>query len=376
MEMKIPFQKLLAAGVLMLAALLILNSFFVFSFGKSLNTKIDEAEELARPAKIEIIKIGSSCEGCFDADAVIGALKNSGLEITGEKSLSRNSQETLSMIKKYDIDKLPAIVLTGEIDKNPISGFKKVDDALIFDAITPPYEEAATRKVIGEVSTIIIKDDACKACRDLSLMVQSLRQNGVFIGKEKALDSSGTEAKGLIGKYNLTKVPALLVSKDIEAYAGIVQSISNLKSKDGSYYIIESQAPYIEAESGKLRGMAKLILLNDSSCPECYDVGIHKSALKGLGVSTEEERVMDANSAEGKQLISKYSIKNAPTLILSGDLKVYEGLNGVWDQVGTIEADGTYVFREMSAIGKVKYRDLSSNEIKDSQPSSDSATQG
>ena len=377
MEMKIPFQKVLAAGLVLLVAIVILNSFFVFSLGKSLNVKLAEAKELAMPAKIEIIKLESSCTGCFDADAVIGALKNSGIEVSAEKSLPRNSQETLDLIKKYNIGKLPAIVLKGEIDKDTIPGFKKVEDALVFDAITPPYEDTATKKAIGKVSAIIIKDSGCKVCMDLNLMVQNLKQNGVSIDKEKTLDSSGSEAKGLIGKHNITKVPVLLLSSDVGAYEGLAQSIGNMKSKDGSYYIIESQAPYIEAESGKLRGLAKLTLLNDSSCKECYNVDVHKSILARFGVSVEEEKTVDAGSAEGKRLISKYSIKSVPTILLTGDLKVYGAFNSVWKQVGKVEADGAYIFTEISAMGPgISYKDTLTNEVKKVEaPQQESAQQ-
>ncbi len=365
MKISSNLHRLLIPGIFILVAILIFNSFYVLSIEKSLNAKIEEARELSRPAKIEIIKLESSCKECFDADAVISTLKQPGLEITGEKSLSSNSQDALKLIKKYGIEKLPNIVLTGEINKTTIQDFKQVNDALIFDAVLPPYEDAATKKIIGKVSGTIIKDASCKVCTDYNLAVQSLKQNGVFFGKEEEIDSTGAEAKELIGKFAIKKLPVLLLSNDIDAYPEISQSLIQLKSKDGTYYVIESQAPYVEAESGKLRGWAKLILLNDSSCSECYNVEIHKSVLARFGIAIEDEMQIDVNSAEGKQLIKKYGIKNVPTIVLTGDLKIYEGFNNVWKQVGTTETDGAYVFREISAMGTgMVYKDLSTNEIK------------
>src|SRR3989338_8441832 len=188
MKISSSLHRLLAIGVFILLALLILNSFFVYSIEKSLNLKIAEARELARPAKIEIIKLESSCKDCFDADAVIGILKQSGLEVTGEKSLSRNSQDALKLIKKYKIEKLPNVILLGEINKTAIQNFKNEGDALVFDGILPPYEDAATKKIIGKVLGTIIKDASCKVCIDYNLAIQNLKRNGVFFGKEEELD--------------------------------------------------------------------------------------------------------------------------------------------------------------------------------------------
>ncbi|MDP3766135.1 MAG: hypothetical protein Q8R04_06500, partial [Nanoarchaeota archaeon] len=229
--MKQNLHKLLAVGIYVLLALLILNSFFVYSLEKSLNAKIAEAKEFARPAKIEIIKLGSSCKDCFDADVVIGTLKQSGLEITGEKSFFRNSQDALKLIKKYKIEKLPSIILKGEINKTAIQDFKQVDDALVFDAVLPPYEDAATKKIMGKVSSVIIKDASCKVCTDFNLVVNNLKQNGIVFNKEKSLDSSEAEAKELINKFAIKKLPVLLLSNDIDAYPEISQSLSQLKSK-------------------------------------------------------------------------------------------------------------------------------------------------
>ena len=151
-------ERILSSGIFILLGILLLNSFFVFSLGNDLNVKIDEAKELARPAKIEMIKLESSCTDCFNIDEVANALKTSNLEILNEKSLPRNSQEAIRIISKYSIKRLPTILLKGEIDKASIQNFIKADDVLIFDGVAPPYEDAASKKIIGKVSSIIIND--------------------------------------------------------------------------------------------------------------------------------------------------------------------------------------------------------------------------
>ena len=362
----------LTIGIYALLAILLFNSFFVFSFGKSLDAKIDEAKELARPAKIEIIKLESSCSDCFDVDSVIEIIKKSNIEIVKEQSLPRNSKATQEIIDMYGIEKLPTVILKGEINKPTIQNFKKVDDALVFDAVSAPYEDTKTNNVIGNVSSIIIGDKSCDVCIDFNLLINNLKQNGVFIGNEEKLDFSESAAKGLISNFVIEKLPAVLLSEDLDAYPEIAQSIKQSASQKKGYYVLESQAPYVETPSGKLRGLANLTLINDSSCSNCYDVKIHKSVLGRFGIAIGKENQIDIKSTEGKQLISRYNIKNVPTIVLTGDLEVYKNLNDVWKQVGTVETDGAYVFREIAAMGKgVVYKDVSTNEIKGLEPASE-----
>ena len=102
-------------------------------------------------------------------------------------------------------------------------------------------------------------------------------------------------------------------------------------------------------------------MLVDDQCSDCYDVSIHKSALERFGVYLSEEETVDYLSGAGKNLVSKYNIKKIPTIILSKNANVYESLNQAWEQVGTIETDGTYVFRDVESMGN--YNDLDLNEI-------------
>ena len=74
------------------------------------------------------------------------------------------------------------------------------------------------------------------------------------------------------------------------------------------------------------------------------------------------EETFDIKDIKGRQVRVKYDIKNVPTVIITGDLDAYETLKAAWDQVGTIEDDGAYVFRELDVL-QVPYKDLTSGEI-------------
>jgi hypothetical protein len=80
-------------------------------------------------------------------------------------------------------------------------------------------------------------------------------------------------------------------------------------------------------------------------------------------METSDDRTVEVNSAEGKDLIKKYKITAVPTILLSGDLEEYENFQQVWPQVGTVEADGMHVFREPGEKIMGSYKDLKTGKL-------------
>jgi hypothetical protein len=60
-------------------------------------------------------------------------------------------------------------------------------------------------------------------------------------------------------------------------------------------------------------------------------------------------------------LVSKYQIKAVPTMLISGEVGEYKNLTSIWEQVGTVAGDGTYVFTKAELMGT--YKDLSKNKV-------------
>ena len=111
----------------------------------------------------------------------------------------------------------------------------------------------------------------------------------------------------------------------------------------------------------KVKGLVTLTLLDDKSCIECYNVSLHKLVLDRFNMYIEDERMVDITDSEGKYLINKYSITQVPTIILSGEVSEYTALTNIWDQVGTVEEDGSYVFRKLEVMGT--YKDLTADKV-------------
>lgn len=343
--------------------LLLVTAFNIFGISglkSRISYQVEKAAEAAKPAELELIKISSSCLYCFNPDETISKLKGADLKIISEKEFLRSSAEAEELIGKYGIDRLPAVLLRGEIEKVSLQDFNKRQDALVFEGIIPPYENASGGNIIGKVSLIIINDENCGVCTNLTSIIPSLRQNGVFIDKEELLSSSGQRGKGLISSLGISKLPALLMSRDIDKYPAIAESVAQLPKK-GGYYIFESQPPYVDADSGKIMGLVRLIILDDRACTECYNVTLHREILQAYGIFVANESTYDVSSEKGKALLEKYSITSAPTIILSPEAAIYGSLKRVWGSVGTAEKDGWLVFRATWQMGT--YMNLSSGKV-------------
>lgn len=104
-------------------------------------------------------------------------------------------------------------------------------------------------------------------------------------------------------------------------------------------------------EEAELRGRFSLIYLTDKSCSECYDVSQHRPIIEAYAAKPFEEKTVDVADSEGQGLVADYGIKKLPTIILKGDLSVYSAFQEIWPQVGTIEEDGAYVFRDAGVMG-------------------------
>ena len=267
-----------------------------------------------------------------------------------------------NLIEKYEIEKIPAIIITGEINKTNFVDFEEKKGALLFTKTSLPYTDAKTGKIKGVVSLTYISDASCDKCIDLTTLIEQIKTS-VTIRNEKIIDLE--EASSLVKQYNIEKIPTLILSKDLEEYkdiAALWKTIGTTEA-DGSYITRNITAPYLDLKKGKVVGLVDLIMLTDKSCTKCYNVTLHKPILARFGVELNSERTVDISDSEGKELVKKYNIKLVPTTILSKDADFYPALKQIWQQGGSIENDETYVFREMSAMTNIVYKNLTTGEV-------------
>ena len=359
---------------ILLLLVLAFNTLMMSQLSDSLKSKIASTTEAKRPAKLLLIGIDvEGCTGCYDINAVISKLEALNVNITTEDIFDWKSPQVSELIQKYNIQKVPTLLVFGEINKSSaITGFWSgygvtVQDALVLTKQSPLYYDVATGKEIGRVNAIYLNSTKCPDCADQSGWIDTLRQNDIILGDIKYVDADTPEGFDLADKYNISFAPTFIFSSDLGAYDIIKQNWAGVGSveEDGSYVLRSNAVPYYDLKTSKIRGLVTLAYITDKSCTTCYNVSIHKTIFGnplGFAMKIVNESSHDISDAAGKALIDKYKITNVPTVIMKGDPAAYARLTAVWPQVGTVESDGSYVFRNVGLLGVV-YMNLSSGKI-------------
>ena len=359
---------------LILAILLVIVLLFSTYMMVQINNSIVKLKEAKRPAIVMLMGItAEGCSDCYDIDAVISKLENMNLNITSKDTIDWKNENAKELIQKYNIKKVPTLLVLGEIEKSSAltsawsSYGEKVQDALVVTKQEPIYLDTATGKEVGRISAVYLTAEACNECIDRSTFVDSLKQSSIRFEEIKNVDVGTPEGLALADKYNISFAPTYVFSSDLGVYSIIQQnwdSVGNIET-DGSYVLRYRAVPYYDLKEMKVRGLVSLIYLSDKSCKTCYNVSIHKQIFSnpaGFAMKIANESSYDISDAAGQALISKYSIVNVPTIIMQGDQAQYASLINVWPQVGTVEADGSYVFRNLDLL-RATYKNLSSGKI-------------
>jgi hypothetical protein len=122
--------------------------------------------------------------------------------------------------------------------------------------------------------------------------------------------------------------------------------------------VIAAPAPvYIDLLANRTVGRVNAIIIEDTKCHECTNLSMLIEFMKGTGISIANTTVLNLSEKNATELISKYNITKIPAGIFSADISAYDAIRQAWSNLGTIEADGTYILREINP----PYRNLSDN---------------
>ena len=338
-----------------------------------INKNIAAAKEVARPANIKIVKITApNCQDCFNVEAAISDFKKLNVKIEEEKALAFDSPEASASIKQLAIKKVPTYFITGEVTKNNLENFVKSNgemknNTFVFIKVTPVFIDTENNREEGRVTATILTDPSCTECIDPRLTVSSFKKSGVKITDQREIVWNSTEGQQIINQYKITKIPTFIFSSEFGLYEAAKSNWQNFGTVeiDGTYIARNLPLPYRDLSKGQIIGLVDFVYLIDSSCSDCYKVDvIQKPIIKGgYGIGIRFERFVDISSAEGQSLAARYNITKVPTILMSPEADQYSNLKNVWKNVGTVESDGWYVFRQMQQLGGVIYKDLTTNQI-------------
>jgi glutaredoxin len=351
------YRSLFLALGLMLILISTYNIFITQSSEKKIDLILDKLKEELKPAKIKLTTItDSSCTDCENLTNEISQIKSLNIELLEEKNLEPSSDVAQELIKRYKIKKLPAIIIKNDIEKLNIRGFNKKTDALVFESESVPYTEATTGKVKGFVNVTIITEPSCQECKDLTKLVEELKSSGVKFSGLSIVARNTTEGEQIVNKYGLTIFPTIIFSKDLSEYnLDLVKSWKEIGTieEDGNFISRKISLPYYDIVEQRTVGLVNLTYVVSKDCKDCYKPEkYHKQILERIGVNIMSVKKVYLEDQEGLSYVKAYNITKFPTIILSGDMKEYPILVQAWNNVGSIEKDGSFVFRNVEFTGE------------------------
>lgn len=209
--------------------------------------------------------------------------------------------------------------------------------------------------------TVIAPDkEQCGSCFDAGLIVDSIGSlENVKATGRKVVSANDLIFKSLVDRYKIKNLPAIVVSGDVadRRISGIWKSLQ-AKEENGNM-VIQNLFPFYDLAQQEPKGVVEAVLLKDKTCQNCFDESQYLGAVSRLGLFVESSAVYDIASAEGYALAEKYRIAKVPALLLSPDANDYPGFASLWEEVGTREKDGWFVFREVQKVGE--YRNFQFN---------------
>ncbi len=236
--------KVLMIIIVALIAVYAVNIYVTMGLNNYLSAKLFASAEATRPANIKLVElVDKSCDKCFNILNLASVIRQSSIvKVTDEKVVDYTSFEGKSLIGKYNIQKVPALIATGEIDKSDIAsawtqlGGVKTGDAIVMDYL--PYLNLSTKKIDGVVSLINIINTNCPQCYNVSVHKSVLAGSfNVYLDDEVTYDLNSNEAKELIVKYNIFNIPTIIISPEMGKYPDFQSVWSEVGSteNDGSF---------------------------------------------------------------------------------------------------------------------------------------------
>src|SRR3989304_6070903 len=216
-------SRLTKAVLLLLLGVLLVEVFVTWDATSKIGEK-------ARPANLEIIQISdNTCVQCASVNLLSAPISGSNsTKILSTSTIDFASAEAKSLIAKYGVQKIPAVVVTGEFKKDNVVflwgdlGGKMLTDAVIIET-SAPFVNATNGHREGLVSLVSIVDSSCANCTSMDDFVSSLKQTGVNFVSEKTIEYTSSEAQAWITSQDIQRIPAIVFSKDIETYDTIKQ---------------------------------------------------------------------------------------------------------------------------------------------------------
>ena len=207
-----------------------------------------------------------------------------------------------------------------------------------------------------ELTTLSLSE--CPDCFDVNKFLEDIKKQKVEVTKESTVDANSAEGKALIVQYGIQKLPTVIARG--ETNKSIVANFFSKWQPSGEAIVYTAQPPpYYNASQSRVVGRVSLIVLNAPDCAKCQNIATAINSFKQAGVKFVDEKTVDYNSAEGKQLISKNNVQAIPAAIISDEIDVYPGMTQVFKQLNAVNREGFYAV----AVTRPPYINTTTNKI-------------
>ncbi len=353
-------KKQMFIAVIILFALIVVSAFLIMQFSNQDDNPVipangNETGSEDRLPFIKIFLLETNCEECLSLDSLIESIKLLDVNVLEVKRIQADSKEGQDLIKMHDIKFLPTLIVNGEFQGTQLQeewdliGEEK-NGVLI--ASMPPYYSLEEEKLIGKVKVLLIKNSDCNDCVDLSSFAQDLKASGILVDEERTIEFDSEEAQELFESYLIDRVPVVLIGGDIAEYQLFsffwVQAGGTIESDNAFTY--RQAVPYFDLFSEETKGLVEVTRLIDSNCFNCFDVSELVVPLEQMGMKIIKDSTIEVSSPEGIALKEKYAITIVPTIIVSSQAEEYIDFFVVWPEVGSIEEDNNFVFRNYTGF--------------------------
>lgn len=215
---------------------------------------------------------------------------------------------------------------------------------------------AANEPARLDVTEIYVQN--CSDCYDVNKDLAEIRKQNANVS-EKRIEASTAEARPLIDKYRIRKLPALVVTGEINKTAQLTSALSRLGYASSGAVIVEASIPYYSVNESKVVGLVNVTRIIDTSCVQCSSVDVVVNSFKRAGVVIKSDVNLEYNSPQGAELVRKFGVDRIPALIVSKDILEYPAMAAIWPQLNATEKNGSYALHVLQA----PYRDLSEGRV-------------
>jgi len=226
--------------------------FLYFTFFYSEN-KISFFENNIHDSNLVHIKafIKEDCSECTRVEDYLEVYKKAWVKFESISYKKYWSEEYKAHSNNYKINKLPFIVFSENL-----SNYKTISDSwektfwyksskweYIVNDIIPPFYDLTDKKIKWLINLVYIWDKSCKNCYKIDDIKIILNSFWLKFKNVKEIDSKSLEWKELIEKYNIVKIPTIILSKNMELYKNFSYFWSNIwtKEKDGFFILREPE---------------------------------------------------------------------------------------------------------------------------------------